>query len=323
MLSLIVTRAPLRVSIFGGGTDFYEFHKNKKSKILTFTINKYIYVILKKREDKLIYLNYSKKEILKNIKYAKHDIIREVFKNFKIFNGIELSILSDIPSKGSGLGSSSALTNALILACSRYKKINLTQKKIAKKAIEIEINKLKKPIGIQDQYGTAIGGIKILEMYKKKVTIKKIKNNLIKNIFENKSVIYDTRKNRRAEEILLNQKKNIEINQSYLNEIRLISNDFFKKINNFDITYLIEKLNLSWKIKKRLDKRITNNSIEKKIYKLKKMDFSGFKLCGAGKGGFIFALSKKNIKTKKFLDSNLKKILVDNDGVKILYEKNL
>lgn len=320
---MIVSRAPLRVSLFGGGTDFHNYFKNKNSKILTFTINKYIYVILKKRDDKLLYFNYSKKEILNNLNQAKHEIIREVLKKFKIYSGIEISILSDIPSKGSGLGSSSALTNALILACSRYKKIKLSQKQIAQMAIDVEINKLKKPIGIQDQYGTSIGGVKIIEMYKNKISIKKVKNKKLIKILNNNTIIFDTRKNRKAEEVLINQKRNITNNKEYLDKIRQISHDFLINLRNLNIKDFIDKLNLSWSIKKKLDKKITNSVIDQKINFLKNMNFEGFKLCGAGKGGFIFALSRSSIFKKKFDNINVKKISVDMNGTEIIYEKKL
>ena len=268
-------------------------------------------------------MNYSKKEILKNIKKAKHEIRREVFKSFNIFNGIEVSILSDIPSKGSGLASSSALTNALILACSKYKNLELTQYQIAEKSVNIEIKKLKKPIGIQDQFGTAIGGIKIIKMSKDNINIKKINNKKLKNIIENNSIILDTRKKRKAEEVLLNQKKNLNINKLYLNEIRILSEKFINNIQNFNIELLIKELNHSWDIKKKLDKKISNRLIDNKINYLRKNNFEGFKLCGAGKGGFIFAISKKIIKKKEYTDKNIKRIKLDKKGVETIYEKKI
>ena len=129
---MIVTRAPFRVSLFGGGTDFEKYFEKYPSKILSFTLNKYIYVIAKKRDDKFIYINYSRKEICSKRKEIKHELIREVLNYFNINFGIEISIISDIPSKGSGLGSSSALTNALVLAISKLvnKKINQRQMSI-------------------------------------------------------------------------------------------------------------------------------------------------------------------------------------------------
>ena len=203
---MIVTRAPFRVSLFGGGTDFENYYRSYPSKILSFAIDKYIYVILKKRDDNLIYVNYSRKEITNKLSSLKHELVKESLKYFKIYRGVEISIISDIPSKGSGLGSSSALTNALILAISLLQGKKLTQKEICKIAINIEIKILKKPIGIQDQYGTAFGGLKIISMSKKKISIKKVINQKLKRAIEQNSIIYDTRKNRKAEEVLSKQK---------------------------------------------------------------------------------------------------------------------
>ncbi len=313
---MIVTRAPFRVSLFGGGTDFESYFQKFPSKILSFSINKYIYVIAKKRDDKFIYINYSRKEISKNIKLIKHDIVRETLKYFNINFGIEISIISDIPSKGSGLGSSSALANALILAISKLNGKNLTQKEICKIAIEIEIKILKKPIGIQDQYGTAIGGIKIISMNKSGIQIKKIKNKKLLSMIQDNSIIFDTRKSRKAEEILKKQKNLIKKNLKKLDNIREISMHIIKNIKKIDLNLFIFNLNKSWQIKKNLEKKVSNNYIENKILYLKKHNYHGFKLCGAGKGGFIFATSMKKNKSD---DERFKNIKVDNEGVKIMF----
>lgn len=313
---MIVTRAPFRVSLFGGGTDFENYYKSYPSKILSFAIDKYIYVIVKKRDDNLIYVNYSRKEITNKLSGLKHELVKESLKYFKIYRGIEISIISDIPSKGSGLGSSSALTNALILAISLLKGKKLTQKEICKIAIDIEIKILKKPIGIQDQYGTAFGGLKIISMSKKKISIKKVLNQKLKKAIEQNSIIYDTRKNRKAEEVLSKQKKLIKKNILELNILNKISRDIINNIDQLNINVLIEKLNQSWNVKKNLEKNISNLFIEKKINFLKKRNFQGFKLCGAGKGGFIYALSNKKINFKNNFSKRLK---IDKDGVKVIF----
>ncbi len=313
---MIVTRAPFRVSLFGGGTDFENYYRSYPSKILSFAIDKYIYVIVKKRDDNLIYVNYSRKEITNKLSSLKHELVKESLKYFKIYRGVEISIISDIPSKGSGLGSSSALTNALILAISLLQGKKLTQKEICKIAIDIEIKILKKPIGIQDQYGTAFGGLKIISMSKKKISIKKVLNQKLKRAIEQNSIIYDTRKNRKAEEVLSKQKKLIKKNILELNILNKISRDIINNIDQLNINVLIEKLNQSWNVKKNLEKNISNLFIEKKINFLKKRNFQGFKLCGAGKGGFIYALSDKKI---NFKNNFSKRIKIDKDGVKLIF----
>jgi len=316
VLSLIVTRAPFRISLFGGGTDFEDYFKNYPSKILSFTFDKHIYVIAKIRDDNLIYLNYSRKEICSKISQINHDLIREVLRYFKINFGIEISIISDIPSKGSGLGSSSALTNALVLAVAKLLNKTLSQRQISEISVYIEIKILKKPIGIQDQYGTAFGGIKVINMKENKIEIKKVNNLKLKKIIENNSIIYDTRKNRKAEEILTKQKQTITKNIKQLNLINEISNNVIKNLNKIDVNFLIDKLNESWSIKKNLEKKISNIHIEKKIRFLRKKNFEGLKLCGAGKGGFIFAIKKVS---NSVLNANMKSIKIDYDGVKTIF----
>ena len=251
---MIVTRAPFRVSLFGGGTDFKKYFFNNKSQILSFSINKYIYVLAKKRFDNQYYLNYSKKEICSDKNKIKHELIREVIKYFNINFGLEISIISDIPSKGSGLGSSSALINALILAISQLINKKLSQKKIAEIAVDIELNKLKKPIGIQDQYGTAIGNLKIITMYRDFVKVKIIQKKNLINFIQNYSVIYDTRKNRKAEEILKSQNKNISKNINNLIAINKITNNVIKNLDQLKLQSFINQLNESWYHKKKLER---------------------------------------------------------------------
>jgi len=317
---LIVTRAPFRISLFGGGTDFFDYYSKNHSKIISFSINKYIYVILKKRDDDFYYINYSIKEITKNINAIKHDIIREILKFFKIKSGLEISIISDIPSKGSGLGSSSALCCALILAITKLQRIKISQKKIASLAVKIEIEILKKPIGVQDQYGCAMGGLKVISMKKNEIKISKISNHKLQSIIENNSILYDTKKNRKSEEILKNQKSLIKLNIDKLNKISNLSKEFIKNCKkNVEIEDFIFQLNETWNLKKNLEKNISNDLITQKMNKLKKYGYEGFKLCGAGKGGFIFAVKKTKI--PKNLLTNMKRIKIDNDGVVLLFQE--
>jgi len=160
---MIITKTPLRLSFLGGNTDFREFYYKYGGCVLTSTIDKYIYCIVKGRFDDLIVVNYSKKEIVKSIDDLEHELVREALRLTKIKGGIEISFLADIPTQGTGLGSSSAVTVGVLNALFTYIGNNLNKQQLAELAIKIEIDILKKPIGEQDQYAVALGGLRFIE----------------------------------------------------------------------------------------------------------------------------------------------------------------
>ena len=157
---MIISKTPLRVSLFGGSSDIRSHYQTYFGHVVSCTIDKYIYVIVKKRFDKLIVLNYSEREKVESVKDIKHSIIRECLKWFNIENGLEITSIADIPSEGSGLGSSSAFAVGLIHALSVYTKKKMSIRSIAELACKIEINILENPIGKQDQYACAFGGLR-------------------------------------------------------------------------------------------------------------------------------------------------------------------
>ena len=157
---MVVSQTPLRLSFVGGGTDFASFYQTHKGQVISATIDKYIYVIVKKRFDDLIVLHYTENEIVENVCDIKHDIIKAALQHVGIQKGIEIITLADITAKGSGLGSSSVLTVGLLNALYHFKGMQVSSEQIANEACIIEIDMLKKPIGKQDQYIAAYGGIK-------------------------------------------------------------------------------------------------------------------------------------------------------------------
>ena len=178
---MIISKTPLRISFVGGGTDNL-INQNFEGNIVATSINKYVYLNLNKKFDKKIRFSYSRTENVNNLQNIKHEMLRETFKYFKITNSIEISSIADVPSYGSGLGSSSSFLVGLINCINFHKNLNLTKKKIAEIACRIEINILKKPIGMQDQYIAAYGGLNWINFKsKKKVLISKIKIEKKKN----------------------------------------------------------------------------------------------------------------------------------------------
>ena len=164
---MILTKTPLRISFAGGGSDYIEskLTTNKNSvltpgQVISVTIDKFIYVIINKKHDNLIRISYSKTENVSEVKKIKHDIIRNCLKFCKIKNGIEIITMADIPSSGSGLGSSSALTVGLLKALNKYNKKNISKMQLAKDAYYVEAIMGKKMIGLQDHFNASFGGFK-------------------------------------------------------------------------------------------------------------------------------------------------------------------
>ena len=156
---MIITQTPLRVSLAGGGTDLAAYYQIEDGGSLSFAIDKYVFVIVSERFDNRIYVNYTKKEIVDSVDEIQHDLVREAMRRARVKDGVEITMLADIPSEGSGLGSSSSLTVGLLNALYIFRGRQMPAAHLAREACEIEIEVCGKPIGKQDQYIAAFGGI--------------------------------------------------------------------------------------------------------------------------------------------------------------------
>jgi len=160
---MIISRTPLRVSFVGGGSDLYAFYKNEPGAVTSTAINKYIYITVNKKFDSRIRASYSVTEIVDSVDELKHELIKETLKLLNLDGGIEITSIADIPSRGTGLGSSSSYTVGLLNALYAYKGMHAGAKRLAKEACEIEIKRCSKPIGKQDQYIAAYGGLQHIQ----------------------------------------------------------------------------------------------------------------------------------------------------------------
>src|SRR5690349_8561583 len=160
---MIITQTPLRIGLLGGGTDLPSYYLEHGGRVLNCAIDKYVYVIVKQRFDDEIYVNYSKKEIVSSVADIEHELVREAMMMTGVDHGVEITTLADIPSAGSGLGSSSAVTVGLLQALFAYSGSQVSGEELAERACAIEIERCGKPIGKQDQYIAALGGIRDLQ----------------------------------------------------------------------------------------------------------------------------------------------------------------
>ena len=157
---MIITQTPLRVSFAGGGTDLAAYYEHGDGYVVSTAIDKFAYVIVKERFDDEIYLNYMRKEIVTDVAQIQHELIRDAMRMTGVDHGVEVTLLSDIPSEGSGLGSSSSFSVGLLNAFYTFRGELVTAERLAREACEIEIERLGKPIGKQDQYIAAYGGLR-------------------------------------------------------------------------------------------------------------------------------------------------------------------
>jgi D-glycero-alpha-D-manno-heptose-7-phosphate kinase len=160
---VIIIQTPLRVSFFGGGTDFPSFYLNEGGCVLTSAINKYIFITIKERFDEKLRIGYTRTEMVDQVSEVQHELIREALVKTGISQGVEITTMGDIPAAGSGLGSSSTVTVGSLHAMYTYLGEIVPACRLADEACEIEIEILGKPIGVQDQYIAALGGLRFLD----------------------------------------------------------------------------------------------------------------------------------------------------------------
>ena len=272
---MIITQTPLRVSFFGGGTDFPDFYNKYGGCVLSTAINKYVYVIVKPRFDNNIRVTYTKAELVKNVNDVKHDIVRECLKHVKINGGIEVITIGDVPA-GTGLGSSSAVTVGLLKALHAYKGEETNAKQLAEEACHIEIDILKKPIGVQDQYASAFGGFRFYSFEKGKVGGFKVPP---EDLQEHLLLLY-TGITRESSSILKVQKKNVPKNIKILEQMKELAS---MAIGYWNFGELLDK---NWELKKQLGP-ISTPRIDRMYEVAKKAGATGGKILGAGGGGFL------------------------------------
>jgi D-glycero-alpha-D-manno-heptose-7-phosphate kinase len=297
---MIISQTPLRISFVGGGTDLKSFYKSEEGMVLSSAIDKYVYVIVKERFDDKIYINYSIKEIVNDVSEIKHQLVREAMKKVGIERGVEITTLADIPSEGSGLGSSSTVTVGLLNALYNYAGKQVTLEQIAREACEIEIDICRKPIGKQDQYIAAFGGLdKITFHSDESVSVSKLpifNTNLL--ILGSRLLLFYTNKTRKADAILKKQKQNTEDKREVLRKMKAFVPKLEGLLKNYRFNKLGKLLHENWLLKKSLVGSISNSEIDDMYQTAMEAGALGGKICGAGGGGFLLLYVPKDKQDK-------------------------
>jgi len=321
---MIITKTPFRVSFCGGGSDMANFYEKYGGCVLSTSINKYCYISIHPyfNENQTL-LKYSENELVDNPDQINHKIFRRVLTDMDI-HGVEISSTADIPG-GTGLGSSSTFTVGLLNTLNCYKGKFVSKDKLAKLACEVEIEKLGNPIGKQDQYGAALGGLNFIKFNQDGSvshepilmdgkTYKRLQNNLL---------MFYTGTTRSANTILAEQTKNITSEDKAKNLLKMcgLARDMKEALENNDISSFGKILDEGWQLKKELASGIANPAIDEAYEIAMKNGALGGKLLGAGGGGFLlfYCEEEKQDKLKKAIGLRELDFSFERDGTSVIY----
>lgn len=321
---MIITQTPLRISFAGGLTDFPEFYEQHGGCVVSSAIDKYIFVIVKERFDEKIYINYSRKEIVDDVDQIEHDLVREAMKITGITGGIEITTLADVPSEGSGLGSSSSVTVGLLNALYAYRGDPQPPGRLAEEACEIELVRVGKPIGKQDQYIAAFGGLRCFQFEPGggvHVERLSLPNHHKRQLSDNLMLFY-TNRTRSAASVLHEQRERIPEKRPMLTQLKTLAHEARACLTGGQLDALGEILDRGWRWKKEMSDRISDPDIDALYQRALDAGALGGKLCGAGAGGFflLYCPQRGQAQVREAL-SGLRELpfLLERDGSKAIF----
>ncbi|MBW8000511.1 MAG: GHMP kinase [Planctomycetes bacterium] len=321
---MITVRTPFRISFIGGGSDLSSYYQKNSGAVISTTINKFMYLIIHPYFHNKIRVKYSVTEDVTSISQIQHPLLRECLKLMKVDKGIEIASIADVPA-GTGLGSSSAFTVGLLCALAGFKKNVKSKEWLAKMACKVEIEKVKEPIGKQDQYSVSYGGLNYIRFNPDgSVCVEPIiLKPEIKSELENNLLMFYVGNERKASEILTKQKKAMENQKKYAVVSRMVklAEKMKKVLIGGDLEKFGQLLHQGWVLKKKLTNDISSSQLDTYYQKALDAGADGGKILGAGGGGFFLFYCKPKYhkrlrKTLKLRELDFK---FDNDGVKTVY----
>jgi D-glycero-alpha-D-manno-heptose-7-phosphate kinase len=302
---MIISRSPLRISLGGGGTDLPSYYEEHEGFLISAAIDKYVYITLHQTFEKEILLKYSKFEKVKNVDEIQHPIVREALKMLDIYStNLEICSMADIPA-GTGLGSSSSFTTALLKALHAMKGNIVSTRTLAEEACEIEMNRLHEPIGKQDQYIAAYGGITCMNFHKDGyvwVDPLNVTNETLYNLEDN-LILYFTGFSRSAGSILEEQnKKSKEHDSDMIQNLHFVKDLGYQSKAAFekgDLNTFADIMNIHWEHKKKRSGGMSNPVIDEWYDFAMKNGALGGKMIGAGGGGFLMFYANDKVKLRQ------------------------
>jgi D-glycero-alpha-D-manno-heptose-7-phosphate kinase len=294
---VIVTRTPLRVSFAGGGTDLPEFYQSDEGAVFSTAIDKYVYVTVKRHSELFlepVRINYSRTEQVNEINEIRNDIARECLRFLEIDPPIYVSTVADVPAS-TGLGGSSAFAVGLLHALHSLRGERVSAAQLAEEATHIEIDVLKQPIGKQDQYAAAFGGLNLFCFDKSGVRVhpQHIARRKLDALFDS-IMMFWTGMQRDASTVLEDQRKNTSSKRDCLIEMREHARrlEMIMSTGGIDPAEFGGILHESWLMKRKLSKRISTGKIDEWYQVARRAGAEGGKICGAGGGGFLMLIVK-------------------------------
>lgn len=295
---MIISRTPLRMSFVGGGSDLPAFYRREKGAVLSTAIDKYVYVNVNKKFDNGIRVAYSKNEEVGSVKEIEHRIVRSAMELLRLEGGIEITTIADIPSKGTGLGSSSSFTVGLLHVLNAFKGRYVSSEQLGEDSCKVEIQMCGEPIGKQDQYAAAFGGFNLIEFCPDEtvvvsplicdpLTIKQLESNIL---------MFYTGITRSASALLKQQSEDIASDdakhRTLLKMVRL-AYDMRDELQKNNVDSFGEILHENWELKKSITNGISTSSIDDWYAAARKAGATGGKILGAGAGGFLMLYAPK------------------------------
>jgi D-glycero-alpha-D-manno-heptose-7-phosphate kinase len=325
---MIITRTPLRISIGGGGTDLPSYYERMGGFVISAAINRYVYIALHKTFVPNYIIKYSTMEVVEQLEKIQHPIVREAFKLHGIKPYIEMLSSADIPS-GTGLGSSGSFTTGLLKAIYQHKREHITTQALAEEACHIELGLLKEPIGKQDQYIAAFGGLVCMEFDKKgqvSVSPLRISTETLHDL-EDHLMMFFTGYSRSASKVLADQKDRTQDNdQKMLENLGFIKDLGYRikdALESGKTQKFAELMHEHWLHKKARSQGISNEQINRWYDVGMANGALGGKLIGAGGGGFIlFYAQDRNALRKAMAKEGLVEVRFsfDHEGSKVIVQ---
>jgi D-glycero-alpha-D-manno-heptose-7-phosphate kinase len=289
---MIITKTPLRLSFVGGGSDIAGFYREHGGAVLSTSIDKFVYITLNKRFDHTLRVSYSRTEEVEHTSQVQHPLVRAVLTKLGVEGGLEITSIADVPSRGTGLGSSSAFTVGLLHCVHAYHGVYRSRAELAAEACEVEIDILREPIGKQDQYGAALGGMNLIRFNPDdSIDIEPVfaPPGIIETV-ERSMVMFYTGITRSASAILQKQSSEMASDRRKTDTMRrmvALTDVMRRALMESNPAAMGEILHESWLLKKSLSTDISTSLIDEIYDTAMAAGATGGKLLGAGGGGFM------------------------------------
>jgi len=288
---MIISKTPFRMSFVGGGSDLPAFYREEQGAVLSTSIDKYMYLCVNRKFENRIRVSYAKTEEVDRRDQIQHPLVRHAMEVAGVEGQIDISSLADIPSKGSGLGSSSSYTVGLLNALYAYQNRFVSKADLAKQACDIEIHRCGEPIGKQDQYAAAFGGLNLIRFHPDdSVSVDPVicKPEILKGLEDN-TLVFFTGRTRSASAVLAQQSTSIQEkpNRRLVRRMVQLAFEMKSELESGCLEQVGEMLNENWRLKAQLTSGITDPQIDDWYGRALANGASGGKLLGAGNGGFL------------------------------------